>query len=104
MTCGPNPPVACLLGNSQYTLTYVLSKAAFVLLFYFAFIYLSLAVLGLRCCVGFALVAGATNCGVWAFHRSGFSNHGARTLETSGFSSCGSRAPESRLNSCGTWA
>ena len=70
----------------------------FMLLFFFNFIYLFLAALGLRC-------------GVRASHCSGFSCCGARALGARasvvvarGLSSCGSRALERRLSSCGSRA
>ena len=78
------------------------------------FIYLFLAVLGLRCCVGFLQLRrmGATLlCGAWASHCSGFSCHGARALGARAsvvvarrLSSCGLWALECRLSSCGAWA
>ena len=62
------------------------------------FIYLFLAVLGLRC-------------SAWASHCGGFSCCGARALGTQasvvvvrGLSSCGSRALEPRLSNCGARA
>ena len=57
------------------------------------FIYLFMAVLGLRCCSGFSLDAGEgaiLHCGVWASHCGGFSCCRAQALGRAGFSSCGS--------------
>ena len=55
----------------------------------------SLAVLGLRCCVGISLVAVSegvlSSCGAWASHCGGFCC-GARPLGRVGFGSCGIRA------------
>ena len=64
---------------------------------------LFLAVLGLRCCVGFSLVAVSEGCSPgagMASHCSDVSllSTGSRAR---GFSSCGSRAGEHRLSSCG---
>ena len=58
------------------------------------FICLFLAVLGLRCCAGSALVVesgGFTHCGVQASHCGGFSCCGAWTVGCTGFSSCNSQ-------------
>ena len=69
-------------------------------------IYLFLAVLGLRCSVGFSLIAGRGACPLVAVHRlliavASLVQHG---LLGAGFSNCGSWALEHRLNSCGAWA
>ena len=79
------------------------------------FIYLFLAVLGLRCCLGVF-----SSCGEWgllsgcserASHCDGFSYCRAQALGMQSSvtavpapSSCSSRAVEHRLSSCGTWA
>ena len=81
------------------------------------FIYLFLAVFGLRCCVrAFSSCgeegAGATHpCGARASHCRGFSRCGAQDLGAwasvvvaRGLSSCGSRPLERRLSSCGVRA
>ena len=78
------------------------------------FIYLFLAVLGLRCCARAFLVAargGYSSCGAQASHCSGFSRCGAWALGTRasvvvarGLSSCGSWALERSLSSCGARA
>ena len=83
--------------------------------FFYEFIYLFLAALGLHCCAwAFPLVAasaGYSCCGARASHCGGFSCCGARALGlwasvvvACGLSSCGSRALERRLSSCGAWA
>ena len=60
------------------------------------FIYLSFAVLGLHCCMGFSLVVTSggllSSCGVWPSHCSGLSSCGAGSLGHMGFSSCGTWA------------
>ena len=73
-----------------------------------------MAVLGLRCCRGFSLVAGsrvyslAAVCGLLsavaslAKHR--LQGTRASVVAAHGLSRCGSQALEHRLNSCGTWA
>ena len=70
----------------------------YFILFFFNFIYLFLAALGLRC-------------GAWASHCSGLSYCGARALGAQasvvvahGLSSCGLWALECRLSSCGALA
>ena len=79
------------------------------------FIYLFLAVLGLRCCARAFLqlrrVGATLRCGARASHYSGFSCCGARALGTQAsvvvvrrLSSCGSWVLERRLSSCGTQA
>ena len=87
------------LGSCLFFFSIFLSKKKF---FFNNFTHLFLAVLGLRCCAGFSLVAAsrATNYRVQASHCAGVSC-GARTLGHVGFSSCGSRALEHRL-SCST--
>ena len=83
---------------------------------FFKFIYLLLAVLGLRCCAGGGFlslrgVEATLHCGACASHYSSFSCYGvwalgvwASVVTARGLSSCGSRALERRLSSCGTWA
>ena len=71
------------------------------------FIYLFLAMLGLRWCSGFSLVSGSrcfSICSVRASHYSGFSCCRARALGHAGCSSCRSWSLELRLKSCGAWA
>ena len=66
---------------------------------------LFLAVLGLRCCMGFFLVGKSrvfSSRGAQASHCSGFSCCRAQALGHMGFSSCRSPVLEHRLNSCGT--
>ena len=70
------------------------------------FIYLFLAVLGLRCCV-----LSFCSCGKWASYCGGFSccrscalGAWASVVVARGLSSCGSRALERRLSTCGTQA
>ena len=80
----------------------------------FIILYLFLASLGLRCCVGaFSSCGGGATlrCSVQSSHCSGFSCCGARALGTRAsvvvayrLSSCASWAPEHRLSSCGTRA
>ena len=87
------------------------SLVSFSSFFFFNNFYLFLAVLGLRCCTGFLLVAvsrGYSRCGTQAFYCGGFSCCRAQALGHTGFSGCGnglssfgSRALERRLNSCG---
>ena len=81
---------------------------------YIYFIYLFLAVLGLRCCVGFSIVAASSDYSLAMIH--GFSLQGLLLLQSmacnkgsmgfsscaSGFSSCSSWTLEHRLSSCGT--
>ena len=74
--------------------------------FKYLFIYLVLAVLGLRCCA-----QAFSSCSAWASHCGGFSCCGAQTLGAQssvvvacGLSSCGSQALEHRLSSCGSQA
>ena len=72
---------------------------------FFHYIYLFLALLGLRCCLGFSPVSGAAlqlrplcfNCGGSSFCRP-------QALGLTGFSSCGSQALEHRLSGCGAQA
>ena len=90
-----------------------LTHAHFVLFcFYYLFIYLFLAALGLHCCAqAFSSCGerGATlHCGARASHFGGFSCCGARVLGARAsvvvarrLSSCGSQALEHRLSSCG---
>ena len=73
---------------------------------FFLYLFLFLAVLGLRCCV-----RAFSSCGELASHCGGFSCCGARALGAQasavvarGLSSCGSWALEHRLSSCGTRA
>ena len=83
-------------------------------LFFLLFIYLFLAALGLRCCVGFLWLCrtGATlPCGARASHCSDFSRCRVQALGAwasvvvaHGLSSCGSQALERRLSSCGAGA
>ena len=76
------------------------------------FIYLFMAVLGLRCCVGARFFCGffpSFEVQGAALERAGFSLRwllllGSWALGSHSFSSCGSWAPERRLNSCGVWA
>ena len=88
-----------------------------VLLFLFLnkFIYLFLAVLGLRCCVWAFYSCGEQqllfHCSTQASHCGGFSCCGAQTLGARisvvvahGLSSCSSRALEHRLSTCGAGA
>ena len=83
--------------------------------FFFNFIYLLLATLGLRCCARAFSSCGERGllfrCGSRASHCSGFSCCGARApgawapvVVARGLSSCGSQALERRLSSCGSWA
>ena len=84
--------------------TYLLSLLVCIL-FYRKLLFL--AVLVLRCCMGFSLVAASgsySSCGAWASCCGGFSHCGAQTLGCTGFSSCGMWALEHRLNSYGTQA
>ena len=72
-----------------------------IILIIYLSIYVFLAVLGLCCRSGFALVAasrGYSRYSVRASYCGDFSYCGARALECVGFSSCGSRALEHRLN------
>ena len=59
-------------------------------------LYLFLAVLSLRCCMSFYLVAMSRghSCVAWASHCGGFSCCRAQALERSGFRSCGECAQE----------
>ena len=78
--------------------TALLSPAA--LFFIYNFIYLFLAVLGLRCCEDFSLVAasgGYSSCGTWASHCSGFSCWGAQILGRISVSSCSTWVQQLRL-------
>ena len=71
------------------------------------FIYLFLALLGLRCCVGFSLAVRAE--APLYLQSTGFSLRWLLLLRstgnrTCGFSSCNSQLLEHSLNSCGSWA
>ena len=71
------------------------------------FIYLPMAVLGLRCCVGFSLVVVNWGCSLAPVVVLGFSLPWLLLLQSTasrceGFSSCGSLALENELSSCGT--
>ena len=71
------------------------------------FIYLFWAVLGLRCCAGFSLVAasgGYSSCGAQASHSSGFWFQGTSAAAAHELSSYGSQPLEHRLNGYGAWA
>ena len=73
---------------------------------FFLNVYLFMAVLGLHCCLGFALAAesrGSSRCGARASHCSDFC-FGAWALGHAGFSSCSFQALEHRLSSRSTWA
>ena len=77
------------------------------------FIYLFLAVLGLRCHAGFSLVVESRGYSLVAMHKLLFAvafvvEHGlecawASVIVARELSSCDSWALEHRLNSCGTW-
>ena len=74
--------------------------------FFFNFVYLFLAALGLCCCA-----RAFSSCGEWASHCGDFSCCRARALGVQAsvvvarrLSSCGSRALERRLSSCGARA
>ena len=82
------------------------SPAGTLILFYFKFIYLFLATLGLCCCA-----RAFSSCGEWRLLFVVV--HGLLIavaslveprLQMRGLGSCGSWALEHRLNSCGTWA
>ena len=76
--------------------------------FFFNFIYLFLAVLGLHCCTQTFSSCNdqglLPSCSAWASHCGGFSCCGAGALGCTGFRICNSWALEHRLNSCGTQA
>ena len=73
---------------------------------FYKFIYLLMAVLGLRCCAGLSLVAAS---GGYSLLRCvGFSLQWILLLRSmgsrrKGFSSCGTWALDHRLSSCGAW-
>ena len=79
-----------------------------VLFFFFNFVYVFLAVLGLCCCMwafsNCSKQGPLSGCGVRASHCSGFSWCRAQAPECEGFSSCSSQALERRLSSRGTQA
>ena len=73
-----------------------LSQHFFLSFFFFKFIYLFLAALGLHCCSwafpSYSKWGLLSICSTWTFHCSGFSCYGARALGHPGYSSCSTQA------------